>query len=124
MSDYKIAGHCTTCDAECFEIIERWGEHERRPGEPKRIGAPLDGATRITFLLVDGSRMDLTFCKDCAAGLTDDSYSSIWQKVLRSWTRELEEKGDEPPEWFTKQYENGLLSEMGRHLVKDLNPNG
>lgn len=124
MSEYKIAGHCTTCNCECFHIVERNGEDERRPGEPKRVGKPHDDTVRITFLLINGSRMDLTFCGHCANSITPSDYTPIWQKVMRSWTREIEEKGVEIPAWFQKQYENGLLSEMGRQLVKDLHPNG
>ena len=121
MSEYKIAGHCTLCHCECFNIIERYSSDERRPGEPKRIGLPHDGTTRITFLLIDGTRMDLTFCAECANNITVDDYTAIWQKVIRSWTREFEEKGTpDRPEWFNKQFENGMLSEMDRVLVKDL----
>lgn len=121
MTAHKIAGHCTLCGEECFNIIERYSDTERRPGEPKRIGLPHDGTTRITFLLIDGTRMDLTFCQTCTASLTADSYPSIWQKVIASWARELEEKGEtERPDWFNRQFDNGMLSEMSRVLVKDL----
>lgn len=121
MSNYKIIGHCTLCDGECFDILERYAAGERRPGEPKRIGQPHDGATRITFLLLDGSRMDLTFCAACTSRLTTESYTPIWRKVIRSWTREFEEKGTaDRPRWFNKQFENGLLSEMSRTPMKDV----
>ncbi len=123
MSEYKIAGHCTLCNSECFNIIERNSADERRPGEPKRIGLPHDGTTRITFMLIDGARMDLTFCATCTASVGASSYPGIWQRVIRSWVREFEEKGtpeSDRPEWFNKQFENGMLSEMSRVLTKEL----
>lgn len=118
MSEFKISGACTLCDEMCFEVLARWSENERYPGEPKRLGPPTPDATRISFVLYDGSKCDLTFCGKCAETLNPDSYVEIWRKVMRSWIREME-KGPvlpAPPEWFVSQFNNGLLSEMGRVL--------
>lgn len=122
LSEYKISGHCTLCDEPCFDIVQVQEAHERRPGEPKRIGPPLEGSMRITFLLFDGTRTDLTFCADCSAGLAPDSYIEIWRKNLRSWMRELSEKpeAERKPEWFMRQFSGGLLCEVGRQNWKDL----
>lgn len=124
MSEFKITGHCTTCDCEVFEIITRQAEHERRPGEPKRIGGPLDNAIRITFLLFDGTKTDLTFCEDCAADLEPARYVAIWRKNLRSWMRELSGRQDELPDWLVKQFSGGLLCELGRKKWKELLAHG
>lgn len=118
MSGYKITGCCSLCDAPCFEVLETQGSGDRNPGEPKRIGQPLPEATRISFLLYDGTKTDLTFCSDCA-GLPSLApyFIELWAKNVRSWMREL---GDSRPEWFVKQYANGLLCEIGRKTWKEL----
>ncbi len=122
MSDYKISGACTLCDEMCFEVLARWSENERYPGEPKRLGPPVDGATLITFVLFDGTKADLTFCGNCAASLTPESYVEIWRKVIRSWQREMSKgTGDQNPDWYQKQFANGILGEMGRTNWKDKN---
>lgn len=118
MSEHKISGCCTVCDELCFEVLARWETHERYPGEPKRLGPPMNGATRVTFLLLDGSRADFTFCGDCAAALNPGAYQEIWRKALRSWKRELSETAKP---WFATQFRNGILTEMGRIAWKDVN---
>ena len=111
VSEVKIAGCCTTCDELCFEVMARWETHERYPGEPKRLGPPMNDATRVTFLLIDGSRADFTFCGDCAAKLDPTQYPEIWRKALRSFQREM---SDTARPWFATQFQNSILSEMGR----------
>ena len=126
MSAYKISGCCTLCDEPCFEVIARWGADERRAGEPKRLGPPLDGSIRVTFMLNDGSRSDMTFCGRCAEDLNPAYYTAIWQKVMRSWKRELDDKpeAERNPDWFQKQFSNGLLCELKREDWKELAANG
>lgn len=116
MSEYKIIGCCTVCDKQCFEVTAMYREGERFPGEPKQLGAPLEGSVRINFMLIDGTKTSLTFCADCANAPME--YSEIWQKNMRSWIRELSFKpeGERSPEWFQRQFSNGLLCEMGRQL--------
>lgn len=122
MSDYKIMGHCTLCDARCFDVLAVYEAHERLPGEPKAIGAPMEGAMRITFMLVDGTKTALTFCANCAESLPSALYLELWRKNIRSWMRELSEKpvSERNPEWFEKQFSNGILCEMGRQQWTEL----
>jgi hypothetical protein len=123
MSDFKVSGCCTWCDEECFEVLTRWQEGERYPGEPRRLGPPLSGATRVTFLLIDGSRADMTFCGKCVNDISPQKYTAIWRKVIRSWGREMRETPDTPgrTQWFRSQFENGILGEMGRILWSECN---
>jgi len=116
MSEYKIAGHCSQCDKPCFEVMQVYEAHERLPGEPKKLGPPRADALRITFMLMDGTKMSLTFCASCAKSLSPPHYTAIWRKVLRSWARELSEKpvGERMPAWYRPQFASGLLCELGR----------
>ena len=111
MSKVKISGCCTVCDKPCFDIRARFAEHELYPGEPKQIGRPNDDALKISFFLLDGTIMHLTFCGKCAESLSQEKYLDIWRKVIRSWERELK---DETPSWYLDQFGNGLLVELGR----------
>lgn len=119
VSEFKISGACTICDAMCYEVMARNAEHERRPGEPKRLGSPNEDATRITFMLFDGTKADLTFCGKCAAALNPVQYTDIWRKVIRSWIREMDGNEAAHGNWFPKQYANGLLVELGRVNLKE-----
>ena len=109
--DFKISGACTSCNDLCFEVLARWSENERYPGEPKRLGPAMNGSTRVTFLLLDGSRADFTFCGKCAESLNPGQYPDIWRKALRSFQREMSETARP---WFNTQFVNGILAEMGR----------
>lgn len=121
MSEFKIAGCCTLCDDHCFEVVTTWDAHERYPGEPKRLGAVIGDATLVSFMLLDGSRADLTFCAGCAESLASPQYVDIWRKVCRSWRREMQVSGAPVPDWYYQQYNNGILSEMGRELWRNRN---
>ncbi len=120
--EFKIAGCCSSCDQPCFEVIQTWSDGERYPGEPKRLGKPLQGAVRIAFMLMDGSKADLTFCASCGATLAPAEYTPLWRKVIRSWQRELDKDhaGEPRPDWFARQFDNGLLAEMGRTSWQEL----
>jgi hypothetical protein len=120
MMPYKISGCCSLCDQPAFEIVERWEAHERRPGEPKRIGAPLDGTIRVTFLLYNGRRTDMTFCGDCAGTMSAEHYVTLWRKNLGGYMRE--QNGN--PAKFKEEFANGLLCELGRTSWKELVANG
>jgi hypothetical protein len=76
----KLLGCCTKCDAEVFDVAAR---DEARI--PIRLGAPHEDAMRANFLLLSGSRMDLTFCKHCIDGVTADDYRHIWSRVVEAW---------------------------------------
>lgn len=112
----KRVGCCSLCDDLCFEVMARWSEGEERAGEPKRFGPPVNGATRITFLLFDGNRTDMTFCGECARVLSALHYPVLWRKNLAGWLRE--QKGN--PEKFKQEFANGLLCELGRTSWKEL----
>ena len=117
MSEYKISGCCTLCDAPCFEVMQVYEAHERNPGEPKRLGPAMDGAMRVSFMLLDGTKADMTFCGECAANLSAEHYIEIWRKVMRSWRREMSEPY---PDWFNRSFANGIAAEMGRATWKEI----
>lgn len=117
-SEFKIAGSCTCCDAPCFEVMQVFEAHERNPGEPKRLGGAMDGAQRITFMLLDGTKADMTFCANCGASLNSGQYTEIWRKVLRSWLRQMTLPY---PDWFNRSFSNGIAAEMGRVTWKEFN---
>lgn len=96
--------------------MARWESHERRPGEPKRLGAPNPDAMRITFMLLNGRRTDMTFCGNCADALAAESYPLLWKKNLAGWMREQEGN----PEKFKEEFANGLLCELGRTSWREL----
>lgn len=126
MSPYHVAGCCANCGAQCFEVMAVFDQHERLPGEPKRLGPPNADAVRVTYLLIDGSKAMLTFCGDCAGQPIEPHFSEIWWRVVRSWTRELAEKqaDDRNPSWFPQQFSNGLLCELGRSPWTEVWKNG
>ncbi len=97
----KITGCCSRCDAEVFEVLERDAERM-----PKRIGAPLENAVRVTFVMVDGTLMDLTFCRECADALTPEELQWLWRRVVKSW---IDQSGADHP-WLKTQAANGLLA--------------
>lgn len=116
MSPHKIPGCCSLCDEPAFEILAVWDAGEKRAGEPKRLGPPLDGSVRVTFLLLNGRRTDMTFCVGCAETLSPEHYPMLWRKNLAGYLREQ----DDNPEKFSDEFGNGLLTEMGRTTWKEL----
>ena len=118
-SKYKIAGCCTTCDTAVYEVLAVYEAHHERAGEPKATGKPIGNAVRIGFGLYDGTRADLTFCEECALQLEPSQYVEIWRKVLRSWMRE-QAQDEKHKKWFLPQFANGLLAELGRVLLQDI----
>ena len=71
----KRLGHCTLCEKQVFEMPE-----------PGRVGAPLEGARRVTLTLIDGSQTDLTFCGDCEVG--PKQMPDIHRAMLEAWAAE------------------------------------
>lgn len=116
----KIGGCCSLCDVPCFEVLSVHAPHEKNAGAPKRIGPPVDGATRVTFLLFNGRRTDMTFCGPCAESLGIDNYALLWRKNLAGWL--YEQDGD--PSKFKDEFANGLLCELGRQDWKELIADG
>jgi hypothetical protein len=80
------------------------------PGEPKQIGAPVEGAMRITYMLIDGTKTSLTFCAECSRQMLPELYLQLWRKVMRSWSESYPKnrKRIATPEWFRGQFSNGL----------------
>ena len=103
---HKRNGCCSKCDAEVFEIKTRDAD-----GLPKQTGAPLDNGVRANFLMVNGSTMDLTFCKTCFDSLAPSDYLPLWHRVLLSWG-----KG----EWASSQVDNGLVAVLHHQAWKDV----
>lgn len=114
--NHKIPGCCSICDQPAFEVMAVWDAGEKRAGEPKRLGGPLEGTTRITFLLLNGRRTDMTFCGECSASLAPENYQTLWRKNLAGYLREQ----DGNPEKFKDEFANGILAEMGRVTWKEL----
>lgn len=77
----KLAGACSKCDVDVFKIVE----HEPKP---RKLGPPFENAMRATFQLVDGTKMDLTFCKDCVDSLQPHDFPFLWQRVMLTWETE------------------------------------
>lgn len=116
MSGHKIGGCCSLCDNPCFDVMAVWEDNDPRAGEPKRLGEPHDGTTRVAFLLLAGGYTDMTFCGECADSLSAENYTTLWRKNLAGYMRE--QNGD--PSKFADQFSNGLLCELGRRDLKEL----
>ena len=116
MSEHKMPGCCSLCDTPAFEILARWDEGEKRAGEPKRLGPPNPGTTRVTFMLMNGHITDMTFCGACAPALKSKDYTKLWRKNLAGWTREQNGKTEK----FAHEFANGLLAEVKRTTWQEL----
>lgn len=103
----KRNGCCSKCDCEVFEIVTRNPETR----EPLRVGAPLDNAMRAEFIMVNGSIMDLTFCRDCLETLAPSDYLPLWLRIMKSWGKH---------EWVATQVDNGLVGIRSVRPWKDL----
>lgn len=107
----KIAGACTKCDEIVFEVVER---NEDRI--PTKLGPPLENAVRVTFRLMKGSAMDLTFCRHCAEGLDAMDYPHIWRRVMDSW--EAQSPGH--PGGAPGHADNGIVGLDRKQLWKEV----
>ena len=87
----KQPGLCTLCNIEVFEIVERFPMDHPLEGEVRRVGQMLENGTQIELLLSDNSEMALSFCLDCAKGLTPEQYPQIMARVREAWERELDD---------------------------------
>ena len=108
----KILGACTRCDKNVFEVV-RTDTQTRLPLE---LGAAHDDAMRVTFILVNGTRMDLTFCADCASTLVPAEFPHIWQRVMLSW---ISESGADHPA-VKANVANGILGIVGMKPWKEV----
>jgi hypothetical protein len=107
----KVAGCCSKCDLEVFAVRQR----DKKTGLPVRLGAPSDDAMRLTFLLMDGSRMDLTFCRDCASNLAPTDLAALWRRVMESWVHESPSH-----QWPRTQVNNGIVALLGAKAWKEV----
>ena len=98
----KLLGCCTQCDREVFEVTARNPETR----EPVKVGAPKAEAVRACFILADGTRMDLTFCAECAQKIVAPQFASLWERVMTSW---VASSGAEHP-WVKTQTTNAILA--------------
>lgn len=76
--------------------------------KPMRLGRATELAVRATFLLANGTRMDLTLCRDCGASLTPDDFSPLWQRVMASWIAE-----SPGHDWPKTQVDNAIVALLG-----------
>jgi hypothetical protein len=76
----------------------------------------MNDSERITFLLFDGRKTDMTVCGDCAKSLSPEQYPILWRKNLAGYMREQ----DGNPEKFKHQFVNGILCELSRTTWKEL----
>jgi hypothetical protein len=105
----KRAGECTKCDKLVFDIVAEVDGN-------RRTGRAHDDAMRLSFLLMRGSRMDLTFCKACADGLTPADFPHIWKRVMFSW---IDQTGPDHPN-VKEQKDNNIIGLLGSKTWKEL----
>jgi len=84
----KAAGLCSVSGEECFDVLEYWpANHPVYAGQPRRLGAPHDDALRVTVVLVNGSRMNLTIKAQYLADF-HVALPEVW-RVVKEATRTL-----------------------------------
>lgn len=85
----KQPGLCSLCGTECFEIKLRYDDKFRHlNGRVRQVGKPHDNAWKVTLLLTNGARMDLTVCSECLATV-EQRVPELWNNVLESYREEL-----------------------------------
>lgn len=98
---HKIAGCCSICDKEVYEVISR---HPN--GEPKQLGKP-KGAITKTFVLMDGTNMRLTFCEDCE--VDPRIYPWLWRKILKTFAEKEMPTTPQGKAWLLGMTNNNIL---------------
>ena len=96
----KVAGACSICDREVFEVVRR--DPDTR--QILQLGRPLPEAVRADFRMIDGTIASITFCADCASGFDASQIAPLWNRCKASW---LAEPGG--AEFLKTQEANGLL---------------
>lgn len=107
----KTAGCCTKCDKPVFDVVA----YDTKTQKPTRMGAAHDNAMRTTFMLLNGSRMDLTFCADCESKLTAADYPGLWRRVMVSWIAE-----DPAHPWPKSQVNNGIAARLASKPFREV----
>jgi hypothetical protein len=92
---------CVLTDAQCFDVTKR--DEDRNPISH---GPPLPNAMRATFLLVNGTHMDVTMDRAALEALTPDQYPIIWGRILASFVASPGQSMD----WVRTQFDNGILA--------------
>jgi len=72
-------GHCWVSGKPVNEIISYHPDSHPLAGHVKQVGKPLPEMTRVTFLLVDGKRMDLSIHKD---HISEINLNDIWHSLI------------------------------------------
>ena len=88
MSDRKRASCCSACHREVFDAISRFEEPHPYAGQIQRAGAPHADAVRVTFVLTDGSRANMTFCVDCETKIAPENLPDVWRNVMAAFAFE------------------------------------
>ncbi|MEE8327058.1 MAG: hypothetical protein V3R58_08500 [candidate division NC10 bacterium] len=89
MSEKRV-GCCSLCNQEVFEAVSRWPSGFVLEQQIADVGAPVKGARRVTFLLVNGSLCDMTFCDRCDP--VASNLAKLWKKVCTTMAKELDPK--------------------------------
>ncbi len=114
----KKLGCCTSCGKEVYKITRRYPFGHPYAKEPIEIGKSINAVTK-TFLMTDGSTMDLTYCPDC-----DVNFSKDYRTVLAAWARELSSEyrenvglskieSNESGKWFSSMLTNLPIAVLG-----------
>lgn len=92
----KRVGHCSLCLTQVADIKKVFPAGHPFEGLPARLGKWRPNAMRATFVLLDGSQMDLTMCSACMAEMGPEDYPRLWQNVISAFQDELNrlEKAD------------------------------
>ena len=111
MSAPKVAGCCSKCDAEVFDVKRR----DPATQMPLQLGPAHENAVRVTFVLMNGSTMDITFCADCADGLTPSDYAPLWGRVMAAWAKQQADSA-----WAKSQVDNGIAGMLRKQLWREV----
>jgi hypothetical protein len=116
---YQLTGFCMRCNRKpCYQVLTLQSVFDRFPGEPGKVGEPLAGAVKVSLLLMDGSRAELNVCAACAEVLHPVDYPEMYQRILRSWKREVDiAPNEKKTAWWGSQFNNGILIELGRRAL-------
>lgn len=86
----RIGGHCVCCDQPVYNILT----FDAVTGNPKTLGAPIEGAVHALFLQVDGRRVELSFCARCIVDLKVNMLPAIWRRVVLAFCQQRDLKSD------------------------------
>ncbi len=78
MTHQHLVGHCTQCDTHLWDLEQA---RANRSGH------------KATFMLSDGSIMDLTMCEGC---VEEPDFDALWGVTMHSWLHEPRYFADSP----------------------------